>query len=159
IKAECEVVLSLGAMHTPKVLMLSGIGDQAELRRLGIPLVQHLPGVGQNFQDHFAIGCVWENQWPLPPRNNGGEATYFWKSDSGLETPDLQTCQVEVPLCSAETAAMFNPSPDSWTLFGGVVRPKSRGRLRLTGPNVDDPIQIEANTLSDPDDMKAAIAC
>ena len=49
-----EVVLSLGAMHTPKVLMLSGIGDQAELRRLGIPVVQHLPGVGQNFQDHFA---------------------------------------------------------------------------------------------------------
>ena len=58
IGAQCEVVLSLGAMHTPKVLMLSGIGDQAELRRLGIPLVQHLPGVGQNFQDHFGIGCV-----------------------------------------------------------------------------------------------------
>ena len=53
IGAGLEVVLSLGAIHTPKVLMLSGIGDQAELRRLGIPLVQHLPGVGQNFQDHF----------------------------------------------------------------------------------------------------------
>ena len=50
ITAELEVVLSLGAMHTPKVLMLSGIGDQDELRRLGIPVVQHLPGVGQNFQ-------------------------------------------------------------------------------------------------------------
>jgi len=60
ITARLEVVLSLGAMHTPKVLMLSGIGDEAELRRLGIPLVQHLPGVGQNFQDHFAIGCVWD---------------------------------------------------------------------------------------------------
>jgi choline dehydrogenase-like flavoprotein len=52
ITAALEVVLSLGAMHTPKVLMLSGIGDQAELQRLGIPVVQHLPGVGQNFQDH-----------------------------------------------------------------------------------------------------------
>jgi len=158
IGAQSEVVLSLGAMHTPKVLMLSGIGDQAELRRLGIPLIQHLPGVGQNFQDHFAIGCVWEYQEPLAPRNNAGEATYFWKSDSSLETPDLQTCQVEVPLCSAETAAKFNPPPDSWTLYGGVVRPKSRGRIRLKGPNADDPIQIEANTLSHPGDLKAAIA-
>ena len=159
IRARCEVVLSLGAMHTPKVLMLSGIGDAAELRRLGIPLIQHLPGVGQNFQDHFGIGCIWEYNEPLAPRNNAGEATYFWKSDSSVETPDLQTCQVEVPYCSAENAAKFNPPSASWTLLGSVVRPKSRGRIRLTGPGADDPIQIEANTLSHPDDLKGAIAC
>src|SRR6476659_6492606 len=116
IGARCEVVLSLGAMHTPKVLMLSGIGDDAELRRLGIPLIQHLPGVGQNFQDHFGIGCIWEYNEPLAPRNNAGEATNFWKSDSSVETPDLQTCQVEVPYCSAENAAKFNPPSASWTL-------------------------------------------
>ena len=159
INAGCEVILSLGAIHTPKVLMLSGIGDQVELQRLGVPVVQHLPGVGQNFQDHFAVGCVWEYQEPLAPRNNGGEATFFWKSDSRLDTPDLQTCQVEVPLCSAETATKFNPPHGSWTLFGGVVRPKSRGRIRLTGANPHDPVQIEANTLSHVDDMKAAVAC
>ena len=159
IGARCEVVLSLGAMHTPKVLMLSGIGDAAELRRLGIPLIQHLPGVGQNFQDHFGIGCIWEYNEPLAPRNNAGEATYFWKSDSSVETPDLQTCQVEVPYCSAENAARFNPPSASWTLLGSVVRPKSQGRIRLTGSRADDPIQIEANTLSHPDDLKGAIAC
>jgi choline dehydrogenase len=159
IRADREVVLSLGAIHTPKVLMLSGVGDQAELRRFGIRLVHHLPGVGQNFQDHPAIGCVWEYQQPLAPHNNGGEATYFWKSNSSLETPDLQTCQAEVPLCSAEAASKFNPPPDCWTLVGGVERPKSRGRVRLTGPNADDAVQIEANMLSHPDDLKAAIAC
>src|SRR5262249_4584761 len=78
--ARSEVVLSLGAIHTPKVLMLSGIGDEAELRRVGIDVVQHLPGVGKNFQDHVAIGCVWEYQLPLAPRNSSGEATFFWKS-------------------------------------------------------------------------------
>ncbi len=60
IAAGVEVVLSLGVIHTPKVLMLSGIGDQAELQRLGIPVVQHLPGVGENFQDHVGLGCIWE---------------------------------------------------------------------------------------------------
>src|ERR1700727_1039875 len=159
ITAGLEVVLSLGAMNTPKVLMLSGIGDQAELQRLGIPVVQHLPGVGQNFQDHFGIGCVWEYQQLLAPRNNGAEATFFWKSNPALDTPDLQTCQVEVPLCSAETGAKFNPPPVAWTLYGAVVRPKSRGQIRLTGLNPDDPIQIEANSLSHPDDLKAAVAC
>jgi choline dehydrogenase len=159
VTAGLEVVLSLGAMHTPKVLMLSGIGGQRELQRLGIPLVQHLPGVGRNFQDHFGISSIWEYARTLPPRNNGGEATFFCKSDSRLDTPDLQTCLAEIPLLSAETAARFNPRPESWTLFGGLVRPKSHGQIYLTGSSPLDPIQIEANTLSHPDDMKAAIAC
>ena len=76
-----------------------------------------------------------------------------------LEAPDLQICQVEVPLSSRETAARFNLPTHSWTLYGAVVRPQSHGRIRMTGPNVHDPIQIEANTLSHPDDMRAAIAC
>jgi len=80
IGAGGEVVLSLGAMHTPKVLMQSGIGDQAELQRLGIPLVQHLPGVGHNFQDHVAAAsCIWEDPHPLEACSNACEATLFWK--------------------------------------------------------------------------------
>jgi choline dehydrogenase len=156
--AGLEVVLSLGAIHTPKVLMQSGIGDQVELQRFGIPVVQHLPGVGQNFQDHPGFACVWEYREALPPRNNMGEATFFWKSDPGLDTPDLQTCQVEVPLSSAENAARFILPAAGWTLFGGIVRPKCRGRIRLTGRNPRDPVQIETNFLCHPDDLKAAIA-
>jgi len=159
IAAGVEVILSLGAMHTPKVLMLSGIGDQTDLQRLGIPVVQHLPGVGENFQDHVGFGCVWEYVQPLPPRNNMGEAMFFWKSDPDLDTPDLFTCQGEVPICSAETAAQFSPPAASWTLFAGLARPKSKGRIRLTGANPQSSIEIEANTLAHPDDMKAAIAC
>src|SRR5262245_50790095 len=158
IGAGLEVILSLGAIHTPKLLMLSGIGDQIELQRLGIPAVQHLAGVGRNFQDHFGIGCVWEYREPLAPRNNADEATFFWKSDPGLDTPDVQAIQGEVPICSAETAARYAPPPTSWTMLGGVVRPKSRGRIRLTGTDPHDPVEIEANTLSHPDDLRAAVA-
>jgi choline dehydrogenase len=89
IKAGIEVILSLGAIQTPKVLMQSGLGDQVELQRLGIPVVQHLPGVGQNFQDHPGIGCIWEYQKPLAPRNNAGEATFFWKSNPSFDTPNI----------------------------------------------------------------------
>ena len=159
VGAGLEVVLSLGAIQTPKVLMQSGIGDQAALQRLGIPVVQHLLGVGQNFQDHVAFLCIWEYQEALPPRNNMAEATFFWKSSSGRESPDVQTCQAEVPLTSAENAARFGLPVSGCSLFGGIVRPKSRGRILLTGQGPFDPIEIEANFLSHPDDLSAAIAC
>jgi choline dehydrogenase len=139
--------------------MHSGIGDQSTLRSFGIPVVQHLPGVGQNFQDHVGIGCLWEHPEFPPPRNNAAEVTFFWKSDPSLETPDLQTCQGEIPIPSIETAAQFAPPAKSWTLLAGVVRPKSRGRVYLSGPNPDDPVRIEANLLSHPDDIKAALTC
>ena len=99
IGAGLEVVLSLGAIHSPKILMQSGIGDRAELQRFGIPVVQHLPGVGQNFQDHPAFGCVWEYRETVAPRV--GDVTFFWKSDSNNDSPDLQTCVTQFPLSSA----------------------------------------------------------
>jgi choline dehydrogenase-like flavoprotein len=128
ISAGLEVVLSLGAIHTPKVLMQSGIGDQAQLQRLGISLVQHLPGVGQNFQDHPAIGCIWEYQKPLAPRNNASGATFFWKSDPKLGTPDLQSCPIEVPITAAEMIARFNTPATSWTMFGASYGRRAKVR-------------------------------
>jgi choline dehydrogenase len=159
IAAGREIVLCCGTCHTPKILMQSGIGDQAELRRFGIPLVQHLPGVGANFQDHVGFGCIWEPREALRPQNNGAEATFFCNSDSALEYPDLQVCLGEFPMPSAETAAEFSPPAEGWTLLGGLERPRSRGRIRLTGPHPSDPIEIETNFLSDPHDIKMAVAC
>jgi choline dehydrogenase len=147
IGAGLEVVLSLGAINTPKVLMQSGIGDRSELNRLGIPLVQHLPGVGQSFQDHFAFAsCIWECKQPSEEPGIS-QALCFWKSDLTLETPDIQVYQ-GINLTSA----------NSMTLVPSVVRPRSRGHLRLTGPNPLDPVEIHANILGDPGDLKAITA-
>ncbi|WP_437528527.1 GMC family oxidoreductase N-terminal domain-containing protein [Sorangium sp. So ce726] len=152
-----EIVLSLGAINTPKVLMQSGVGDEQELRRVGIDVVQHLPGVGQNLQDHLLFaGCIWEYEEPLPPRNNGAEAVSFWKSDLGLDTPDLMFVQVEYPLASPMMARL-DPQAPSWAIYPAVMRPQSRGRLRLTGASPSDPLDIDANTMSDPADMKAML--
>lgn len=158
VAATREVVVSLGAINTPKLLMQSGIGDAEELRRFGIPLVSHLPGVGQNYQNHPCIYCVWEYRDPLPPHNNGGEAMVFWKSDPQLEAPDLQVCVAEFPLSSLENAATYRVPEHGWTACAGVLRPKSRGRIRLTGPDPSDRVAVEDNMLAHHDDLTAALA-
>src|SRR5258708_38212011 len=148
-----EVVLSLGAIHTPKVLMQSGIGNQPDLQRFGIPLEQHLPGVGQNLQHHAGVACIWEAS------NQAVDTRFFWfwKSDPSLDTPNMKAIKVELPFDRAEKA---NPTlqATSWIKNPRASRPKSRGHLRLTGANPLDPIHIEANILSEPDDLHALMA-
>lgn len=159
VAARCEVVLSMGAVNTPKVLMQSGIGDADELLRFGIPIMENLPGVGRNYQNHPRIDCVWEWRDPLAPRNNGAEATVFWKSTPAVDAPDLQICVGEFALCSKENAEAYGVPEQGWTLCAGVLRPKSRGRVQLTGPNPGDPVAVEGNMLADADDVDVALAC
>jgi choline dehydrogenase len=154
--ADREVILSMGAINTPKVLMQSGIGPKAELQRHGIEVVEDLPGVGRNHQDHVSFGCIFECREPQAVGNGGSEATLYWKSDPSLDRPDLFHCQAEFAVPSAETASYGVPA-HGWTMFAGLAHPKSRGELRLSGPNVDDPILIQANTLSHPDDVSNAL--
>lgn len=158
VRASGEVVLSLGAMHTPKVLMQSGIGDEAELNRVGLPVLQHLPGVGANLQDHTAFCSIWEYREPIAPRANGSEAKIYWKSRPQLETPDLLLCQVEFPVPSERTATRGVPA-NGWTMYAGLARPESRGRIRLTGADPHAPIEIDSNALSESADMDVALAC
>lgn len=154
IRAGLEVVLSLGAINTPKLLMQSGVGDQTELHRFGIPLVEHLPGVGQNYQDHVALpGMIWECCGDEP----NAVFHWFWKSDSSLDTPDLQTTQAPLELTGLKNVNPTLPA-SGWMMLPAVIRTKSRGRVRLTGPDPMDPADIDSNLLSDPDDLKALVA-
>jgi choline dehydrogenase len=156
-KAHYETILSLGAVNTPKLLMQSGIGPQGELSAHGIPVVQHLPGVGQNHQDHIAFGCTWAYRKPEGVGGGGCEATLYWKSDSRLTQPDLLQCQLEFPVPSPAETGLETPE-HGWTMFAGLAQPKSRGWLRLSGAGVNDPMLIEPNSLSEPEDMAAAMS-
>ena len=151
-RARPEVILSLGAMHTPKVLMHSGIGDRAELHALGIPVVQHLPGVGQNLQDHVSFGCIWEYAEPIAPRNSGSEATLYWKAVPICDAPDLLFCQVEFPVPSDRTATRGVPQ-HGWTMFAGLAQPKSRGGSACATAEPLAPAD-RRNMMSDPEDMR-----
>jgi choline dehydrogenase len=158
IDASREIILSMGAIQTPHVLMLSGVGDQAELKRVGLDVIHHLPGVGQNFQDHTMIGgCVWEPNEALPARNNSAEATFFWKSSASIPTPDLQPFLIEIPYVSEVTGPQFKPPASCWSIAPGIVRPKSRGYLKLRSGKPDDKIAVFANSLQEKADVDVLI--
>ncbi|WAC94488.1 GMC family oxidoreductase [Mycobacterium sp. Aquia_213] len=156
--AGTEVVLSMGAIHTPKTLMLSGIGDEHQLRPFGLPLKQHLPGVGRNFQDHPAISCLWERSNDEPIHYTGDTAL-FWPSEAGADEPDLFACQGALLIGSMENIARFGLPDAGWGFFGGLSHPKSRGRVQLTGSDPDRPVKVVHNALSDPDDLRLIAKC
>ena len=83
-------------------------------------------------------------------------AVIYGKSEASLNSPDFQILQA---VLSAGDAANLGLPARGWALIGNVVQPKSRGRIRLTGSDPADPVQIEANYLCDPDDREAVSAC
>ncbi|MGK5078706.1 GMC family oxidoreductase [Janthinobacterium sp. HLX7-2] len=157
VKVNREVILSTGAINTPKLLMLSGIGDQQELKRHGIKTVMHAPEVGKNFQDHILHGgCLWESNSPGDLRNSGAEVSGFMQSNSQRQgAPDLNLVQIELPYASEVIAKTYNPPGNSWALCAGLVQPKSRGHIALRSNKVSDRPLVHANFLSHEDDIKA----
>jgi choline dehydrogenase len=156
VGASLEVILSLGAIQRPKLLMQSGLGDEAELGKFHIPVVQSLPGIGCNLHDHIALGCIWEvseNSLPSAPRS---QAVCFWKTDPRRDAPNFYTYARPGAAITLENQAQFTPPASSWSLSTGM-RPASRGAIHLTGPNASDPLQIQANYLCDPGDIKNMI--
>jgi choline dehydrogenase len=163
VRAEREVVVSLGAINTPKLLMLSGIGDAAQLASHGIKVLQHLSGVGKNFQDHILLaGCCWIYRSPEPPRNNAAEFVFYAKSDPSLRTPDLMPVLEETAFASEAVAQQYavpKGAATAWTLAPGLARPDSRGEVKLANNDPFAAPLINANFLSTESDMKAMVRC
>ena len=114
VRAEREIVVSAGAINSPQLLMLSGIGPADHLRKVGVPVVHDLPGVGRNLQDHMDVYLVYELAGPYgydrykalrwkawagvqyalfrsgPVCSNVIEAGAFWRANGGDPNPDIQ---------------------------------------------------------------------
>jgi len=155
--ASTEIIVSLGAIQTPKLLMQSGIGDADELRKHGISVVQNLPGVGKNLQDHPVLDAAWEYAEHPAAQNNLAEAVLLWKSEVSLKQPDLLVAQVEATRASPEIMAQFNPPPNFWGFKVAVLQPKSRGRISLSGPRPDQPVVIETGYMREAADLETAL--
>lgn len=156
IGANTEVIVSAGGINTPKLLMLSGIGDEAQLRQHGIKTLVKAKEVGRNFQDHILHGgCIWEPKEHIPHRNSAANAAGFLKSQSSLVSPDVNLVQIELPYASDVVGKEYAPPPTSWALCAGLVAPKSRGEIRLRSGNPADRPLVDARFMSHPDDVKA----
>jgi choline dehydrogenase len=156
IQAKSEVILCSGGLNTPKLLMLSGIGEEGQLKQYGIKTLVNAPEVGENFQDHLLHGgCIWEPKQHVPHRNSAANASGFAKSQAALSTPDVNLVQIELPYGSEVISKQYAPPPTGWALCAGLVGPKSRGAVRLRSANPADRPIVDARFLSHPDDVKA----
>jgi choline dehydrogenase len=177
--ARREVMLCAGAVASPKLLLLSGIGDGEELSALGIPVVSHLPGVGRNLQDHLiarlsyrtrpagtlneimasrarlagtALGYAIRRNGPLAV--GATEATLFARVTPGAEEAEAQFQFINFSLSTA--GYVLEPRPGMMINFG-QCRPDSRGVLRLRSPDPDDKPLIRANYLEAPGDRRVMV--
>lgn len=180
LAAAREVIVAAGAINSPQLLMLSGIGPAEELRRHGIEVKCDLPGVGENLQDHQDVMLCWSSPrhtlygyswralpWMLaapfrylfqrkgPFTSNTVESGGFVRSRPGLEQPDLQI--LLGPEFMNQNRSI--PKGHGFSFHAQVMQPKSRGRLVLASADPADKPKLYANFLSDPggEDLEALV--
>ncbi len=173
-RAEREIILCAGAIGSPQLLMLAGIGPADHLRSLGIPVTLDLPGVGANLQDHLAVPLVFECTQPISLANaesvkslarymcfkdgmltsNVAEAGGFTITSSSAPAPDLQF-HFGPGYYVNHGFAKFKGH--AFTLGPTMIRPYSRGRISLRSSNPLDAPVIQANYLSDSRDREVLV--
>jgi choline dehydrogenase len=180
VKARREVILSAGALQSPQLLQLSGIGPGPLLQRLGIAVVADLPGVGENLQDHLALRLIYRCTRPVT--TNDELRTIWARARTGLRyllarrgpmaigvmtaglitrllpdaaTPDLQVFLSTVS--AAERGAEPHPFP-GFTLLYYPMRPTSRGWVRLRSPDPFEAPAIQPNYLDTDYDRRIMLA-
>lgn len=154
-----EVILSAGAIDSPAILLRSGIGPAEELEALGIEVVHDAPGVGRNLHDHLLSPVIFvtEKKTVAPPTAGMSvtQTHIFWKSRPELEVPDTQPINFSVPMFGEDLEPIGEAG---FSLMAGIVTPKSRGSLTLSGPGLADPVLIDLQALADSDDVRSLAA-
>lgn len=154
-RASAEIVLSAGAIGSPKILQLSGIGDRADLSAVGVETLVDLPGVGKNLHDHLLVGNLYATADALVPgRNNLLEAQLFAHSQQTDDAaPDLQPLFLHLPY---PTDGGDAPA-DGYTIAPGLVAPRSRGTLRIASADPAAAPLVDPNILADDYDVEALV--
>jgi choline dehydrogenase len=162
VEATREVILAAGTVHSAKLLMLSGVGDAAELRKRGIAPIAGLRGVGQNLQDHVLVsGVVYRYKGEIPDRpadSNGVEAEVYLSSGVDDNPIDIGLVLEQFPIATPDAAARFGAPPkEGFTIAPALVQPTSRGQVRLASADWRDAPVIEPNYLGTDHDVNAVV--
>jgi choline dehydrogenase len=180
VRARREVIISAGPINSPQLLKLSGVGPQAELAALGIPVVHDVPGVGENLQDHLEfyfqvaslepitlykhmnplrkalIGARWLLTRGGLGATNHFEAGGFIRSRAGIRYPDIQ--YHFLPMAVSYDGSSL-AQEHGFQAHVGPMRSRSKGWVRLASPDARDKPRILFNYLSQPDDWAEMRAC
>ena len=157
VHARQEIILCAGAIDTPRLLLLSGIGPADALRELGIDPVHDLPGVGANLQDHLETPVTWESSRPPGASINGLDLGLYAKVLDD-ETFDLQATIGHFSYWLHAEPFDELPRPDrAFTFAPNVARPVSRGSVRLASADPDVKPVIDPRYLTDADAHDEAI--
>ncbi len=178
VRARGEVILSSGAIGSPQLLMLSGIGEVEHLRDLGIDVIQNKPAVGRNLQDHLQARLIYKCNEPTlndevrspldqirialryamfrsgPMAMAASLATGFLRTEEHVETPDIQ---FHVQPWSADSPGEGVHPFSAFTMSVCQLRPESRGEIRLTSARASDHPAIRTNYLSTETDCRTIV--
>ncbi|MBB5638320.1 choline dehydrogenase [Pedobacter cryoconitis] len=153
-----EVILCAGVFETPRLLMLSGIGDENDLKELDINVKFNLPGVGKNLQDHPLVSLTYQANKPIDYFTyNLGGSNLYWKSRPELPNSDINLIPIQVPIMSAEIADHVQLPENCFSVFATLVSVNSRGFVKLQSKDPSAQLIIQPNLLADERDMEAMI--
>ena len=173
-RAEAEVILSGGAVNSPQLLMLSGVGPADHLREHGIAVVADSPGVGANLSDHPIVVALWPTpklrglaelagaknllRWRLahsgPYTTNLAQSGGFARTEAGLPAPDLQWHVLPVPF---RNGGLADPADRGMSVLVTLVDVRSRGRIMLRSADPRHKPLIDPGYLADPADLDALV--
>jgi choline dehydrogenase len=185
VRARKDIILSAGAINTPQILELSGIGSGARLNAMGIDTLVDSPGVGENLSDHYSVGLRARLVPGTPSYNQqmkglnqlGQIARYlltgqgvlaqsigaligYFRSDPAFDMPDVQFMSMPASMDFVKTTQTGRTALDTEpgiTLSGYQTHPRSRGSTHITSPSARAAPQIQLNYLTDPADQIGAV--
>ncbi|KAI0016865.1 GMC oxidoreductase [Xylariomycetidae sp. FL0641] len=176
LKAKAEVVLAAGAVDTPRLMMLSGLGPKQELEALGIPVVHDIPGVGENLQDHPESIIMWELKKPVPANQTtmDSDAGIFLRREApgagakrsaanpfGVSDHDIADVMMhcyQIPFTLNTLRLGYPEVKDGYAfcMTPNIPRPRSRGRLYLTSADPRVKPALDFKYFTDPEGYDAA---
>jgi len=174
LRAEREVILAAGAIGSPQLLLLSGIGPADDLRSVGVPVLHDLPGVGRNLQDHPFYSVIWEvsdqdtlfgadspkhmAEWVLrrtgPLTSSVAEVVAFVRTRAGLPAADIQ---FHMGAAYYEDHGQEEYDGHAMVIAPVLVSPQARGQVWLRSSDPTDKPRIITNSLSAPEDVQSLV--
>jgi choline dehydrogenase-like flavoprotein len=144
-------VLCAGAIDTPRLLLLSGIGPAGDLGRLGIEVAADVPGVGEHLVDHPESLILWESRRPVPPESAMDADAGLFLNRAGGSRPDLMFHLYQIPFTVHTARLGFDVPAHGFGMTPNVPRPRSAGRLTLVDADPATKPALDFRYFTDPD--------